>query len=170
MESLAKHARTLTGVLEKEYEQYRRIFELVKQEQTVLANADINGLEENLRNQQVLIQAINKLESKRLQELKVIGVYLEAVPEKLKLSTIVENVPEDLSQQLVDLERKFKSVLQEILKINKSNKFLINRSLQFIDKNIQVFFGAMEEKGVYTPNNTRTQLSSKTNHLVDRRA
>ena len=170
MESLEKHVHALSVIIEKEYEQYKRVFDLVRQEQKILVNADIDALEGNLREQQEIIRTINKLEAKRLREIEVIGVYLGVVPEKLKISNIAQNTPGELSRNLTDIERKFKSVLQEILKINKSNKFLINSSLQFIDKNIQVFFGTVEDKGLYSPENAAAKAPSKTNYLVDRKA
>jgi len=170
MESLEKHAHTLSVIIEKEYEEYKRVFELVRKEQKILVNADIATLEGNLREQQKIICNINKLETKRLKEIEVVGIYLGVAPEKLKISDIAQNIPGELSRNLTNLERKFKSVLQEILKINKNNKFLINRSLQFIDENIQVFFGAVEDKGLYSPENAAAKAPSKTNYLVDRKA
>lgn len=170
MESLEKHVQALSAIIEKEYEQYKRVFDLVRQEQKILVNADIDALEGNLREQQAIICTINKLEVKRLREIEIIGVYLGVAPEKLKISNIAQNTPGELSRNLTDIERKFKSVLQEILKINKSNKFLINNSLQFIDKNIQVFFGTVEDKGLYSPENAAAGAPSKTNYLVDRKA
>ena len=170
MESLEKHVQALLEIIEKEYGQYKRIFELVKQEQSVLVNADISGLEKNMREQQTFLSGINKLEEKRLQELEVIGIYLGTVPEQLKFAAIADNVPGDLSQAIIELERNFKSVIQEILKINKSNNFLINRSLQFIDKNVQAFFGAMEDKGVYSPDTSTAKAVSKTKNMVDWKA
>lgn len=170
MESLEKHVQALSDIIEKEYEQYKRVFELVRQEQNILVNADIDALEKNLQEQQAIMCTINKLEAKRLREIEVIGIYLGVTPEKLKISNIAQNAPGELSQNLTDIERKFKSVLQEIIKINKSNKFLINRSMQFIDKNIQVFFGTVEDKGLYSPENAAVRASSKKNYLVDRKA
>lgn len=170
MESQEKHVRTLMDILLKGYEHYKRIYELVKSEQNILVNTDIEGLEGNLKEQQVILSFINKLEENRLQELEILGIYFGESPERLKLSTIADNVDQELSRELTELEVKFKSVIQEILNINKSNKFLINRSLQFLDKNIQVFFGALEEKGLYSPENSSGKPVQKRKSLVDWKA
>jgi len=170
MESLEKHVSALSVIIEKEYRLYKRVYELVKQEQNTLVNADIDALEENLHEQQEVIHTIDKLEVRRLREIEAIGIYLAVEPEKLKISIIAQSINGELSRNLVELERKFKSVLQEILKINQSNKFLINRSLQFIDKNIQVFFGTVENKGLYSAENSAAKAHPKINYLVDRKA
>ncbi len=169
MESLEKSVRELSGIIEKEFAMYKAVFDLVKKQKGILVNADLVGLDENIREQQMILSSINKLEEKRLQKLEVIGIYLGVVPEQLKLTSIIENSPKELSGPLGELERKFKSVIQEILNINKSNKYLINRSLQFIDKNIQVFYGAMEEKGVYVSPNSKAKTAPKNNNLLDRK-
>jgi len=170
MESQEKHVRNLMSIISKEFEHYKRIYELVKKEQSVLVNTDIDGLEKNLIEQQTVMSLINKLEDKRLQELEVIGIYLGESPENLKIALIARRVDGDLAKELTTLETKFKSVIQEILNLNKSNKFLINRSMQFLDKNIQVFFGAMEDKGVYTPITNTSKSGAKTASLVDWKA
>lgn len=170
MESQEKHVRNLMVILTKEYELYKHIYELVKKEQSVLVNIDIEGLDKNLLEQQAIMSSINKLEEKRLQELDVIGIYLGESPESLKIAMIAQRVDNELAKELTSLETKFKSVIQEILNLNKSNKFLINRSLQFFDKNIQVFFGAMEDKGLYTPLTNTGKPGAQTASLVDWKA
>jgi hypothetical protein len=170
MESLEKHVRELSGIIEQEFERYTNIFELVKLQQTVLVNADMAGLEANIHEQHSIVRAINKLENKRIQKLEVIGIYLGIVPEQLKLASIIEVASDDMSATLSRVERRFKSLIQEIFNITKSNKYLVDRSLLFLEKNIQVFYGAMEEKGVYSYPNSKTQSTLKNNSLLDRKA
>jgi hypothetical protein len=108
-----------------------------------------------------MMDKINNLETKRQQELEVLAIYLGTTPETLKISFIASKVPNDYGVELSEKEKKFKSLIDEILKLNRSNQFLINNSLQFLDKNIQVFFGAMEQnKGIYK--NPKTKSVSKT--------
>ncbi len=161
MESLEKNVRELSEIIEKEFAKYKAVFELVKKQKGILVNADLVGLDANIREQQTILNSINKLEEKRFQKLEIIGIYLGVVPEQLKLTSIIQNAPKELSGPLGELERKFKSVIQEILNINKS--------LQFIDKNIQVFYGAMEEKGVYVSPNSRAKTAPKNINLLDRK-
>jgi len=170
MESLEKHVRTLSDILEKEYKLYKQIFDLIKKEQSVLVSADIEKLEKNLYQQQQLTVEINKLEVKRLEELEVIGIYLGMLPERIKLAEIARHVDKDIAENLLKHEKLFKTVLQGILKLNKNNKFLIDRSLQFIEKNVQAFFGALEEKGLYNVKTSRQNAMPRTRRLVDWKA
>jgi len=170
MESLEKHVREILRILEKEYVLYKKVFKLVKEEQNVLINANIERLEQNLFEQKSLTDKINKIEAKRLQELEVIAIYLGTIPEKMKLDFIAKHVEPDLAAQLLEQEKLFKAVLKEILQLNKSNKFLINRSLQFIDQHIQVFFGTIEEKGVYNPKTAKSNAAAGTSRLVNWKA
>ncbi|MFC1556559.1 flagellar protein FlgN [candidate division KSB1 bacterium] len=170
MESLEKHVVSMADILEREYELYQSVYDLIKKEQRILVSADIEDLEDNLNRQKILTEKINKLESKRVEELEVIGIYLGTLPEDLKLAAIAQHVEPELSARLLRHEKLFKSVLQEILKLNKSNKFLITRSLQFIEKNIQVFFGAIEEKGLYDNVTKKKSTSSTRTRMVDWKA
>jgi len=169
MESMEKHVRSLTSILEEEHALYRDVFELIKNEQSVLVNADIEKLEKNLLKQQKLTAKIHKLEKKRLRELEVIGIYLGALPAELKIATIAQNVAPDLAERLTKLERHFRIILQEILKLNKANKFLIDRSLLFIEEHVQVFFGAIEDKGLYHSGKSG-KARLKNNAIIDWKA
>jgi hypothetical protein len=168
MESLEKHITSLSEIIEKEYNQYKRVYELVKNEQNILVNADLKRLEDNLREQQTIVNIINKLETQRLQELEIIGIYLGQSSKTLKISSIISMTAGPQAVRLSEIEKKFKLIIQEILKLNKSNEFLINRSMQFIDQHILVFFGALEDKGIYRPG-VQSQQTPKTSCLVDRK-
>ena len=168
MESLEKHLTILGDIIEKEYTQYKRVYELIKNEQNILVNADLKQLEENLREQHTILGIINKLEVQRLQELEVVGIYVGQPPNTLKINTIVSMIPGPQTARLGEIEKKFKIIIQEILKLNKSNEYLINRSLQFIDQHVQVFFGAVEDKGMYRPG-VQSQVPPKNSCLVDRK-
>lgn len=170
MESLDKHVRSLTDILEEEYSHYNDVFRLIKDEQSVLVNAKLDELEKNLYEQQKIVEKINKFEIKRLEILNVIAIYLGTVPEKLKMSFIAQQVDAELSEKLLKLETQFKSVLQEIMKLNRTNKFLINKSLHFIKENVQVFFGAIEEKGMYSPGEKKNLNIPSSKRMVDWKA
>lgn len=171
MESLEKHIRSLVEVLEEEYNLYCEVFTLIKEEQSVLVEVNIDALERNLRKQHTLSARINDLEKSRLDELEVIGIYLGMEHGKLKLATIAGYTDDpDLKELLLKLSESFKSVLCEIMRLNRANRFLIDRSLQFIEKNVQVFFGALEEKGLYQPVSSKTGKLTRKNRMVDWRA
>ncbi len=169
MESLEKHVKKISEIIDKEYNLYKEVFQLVKDEQSVLINADLDSLTANLRKQQVMMDKINKLEEKRLQELEVIAIYLGTTPETLKISFIASKAPDDHGKELVEKERRFKSLIEEILKLNQSNQFLITNSLQFLDKNIQVFFGAIDNsKGIYKNPKTKSVTKAPQKRLLNR--
>jgi len=169
MESLEKHVKKLSEIIEKEYTLYKEVFKLVKEEQTVIVNADLDSLTANLRKQQIMMDKINKLETKRLQELEVLAIYLGTTPENLKISYIASKTPGECGVELSEKETKFKSLIEEILKLNRSNQFLINNSLQFLDKNIQVFFGAIDtNKGIYKNPKTKSVAEAPRKRLLNR--
>lgn len=170
METLDKHVESLAGILDKEYKLYKQVLDLVMNEQRTLVNVDMEGLEENLQKQQKLQAKISKLEAKRIEELEVIGIFLGSLPERLRLSAIAQNVEPELGEKLVTQGEHFKSIISEILRLNKSNKYLIDRSLQFIEKNVQAFFGAIEDKGLYNPKIQKPAAKADTRRMVDWKA
>lgn len=170
MESLEKHIKKLSKILGGQYNLYGKVFDLIKAETNILINANLDALTGNLQMQQVFLAQINKLEKNRIEEMEIISIFLGANPVGLKLAYVAANAPGEYSKILSSQEVKFKSLMEEIIKLNKSNKFLINNSLQYLDKNIQAFFGCIKETGLYSKPNRSLKKKKMASSLLDRRA
>ena len=156
-------------VVKKEIKYNKQLLELLIEEQKILISEDITAVEKNVKEQDYLINTIKKFEEVRIESVKKISEMF-GVPEKnLRFNDIVELVQDQYSEEIFMLMEELKSVLENIVKINNNNKYLVENGLKFLEENIKVFYGADKKELFYKKERKESKEKKSVFRIVDKK-
>ena len=127
---------TLIDVLGQEDAEYKKLLELSNNKTKAIVGADIERLQDILVQEQAQIDAINKLEQQRMENVDV-----------LKKQPKEHDALEAVNAQL-------KQTLNELMKINENNKLLTKESLDMVEFELNIAKNAVltPQTGNYSKN------------------
>ncbi|RKY85527.1 hypothetical protein DRQ09_07150 [candidate division KSB1 bacterium] len=140
----------LQKVLEEEIVNYKKLLTLLLKERKLLTEANVEVLENNLKEQEKVFTVIDRLECERFSILEELSK--EILGDSFENTTIDElfsRIPD--SDRLKNIRNRLKELVRDIIKINNNNDFLIRNGLSFIEKNIEAFFGVDGREDLYHP-------------------
>ncbi len=125
---------TLIDTLFKENEEYETLLELSIEKTGVIVKADNDGLNEIVMKEQKIIERINALEKARTEVTKDIGLVLGKNPTELTLSRLIELLAKQTREceLLKQVRDKLSDTLGRMVKVNESNKVLLNESMEML--------------------------------------
>ena len=128
---------TLIDVLGQEDAEYKKLLELSNNKTKAIVGADIERLQDILVQEQARIDAINKLEQQRMENVDDICNVLNLRRTDIKLEDILEVLKKQPKEHdaLEAVNAQLKQTLNELMKINENNKLLTKESLDNIAKN-----------------------------------
>ncbi len=125
---------TLIDTLFKENEEYETLLELSIEKTGVIVKADNEGLNAIVIKEQKIIERINALEKRRMEATKDIGVVLGKDPKDLTLPRLIELLSKQTREceQLKAVRDRLADTLGRMVKVNDSNKALLNESMEML--------------------------------------
>ena len=117
---------TLIDVLGQEDAEYKKLLELSNNKTKAIVGADIERLQDILVQEQARIDAINKLEQQRMENVDDICNVLNLRRTDIKLEDILEVLKKQPKEHdaLAAVNAQLKQTLNELMKINENNKLL----------------------------------------------
>ncbi|MDI3534662.1 MAG: hypothetical protein PWQ82_1027 [Thermosediminibacterales bacterium] len=164
---IEKHLRTLFGLLEEELSLYKDLLAISQKKTDVIVKRDIKRLENMTRFEQELILLIGKKEDKRFETLMKLGEILDIDPNKATISQLLEHVEPQHKDRWMKLQKDIDEVLSSLKNINNTNNRLINKALEYINKNINILAGVYAESPTY--NKDKKGRSSTTRSFFDQK-
>ena len=115
---------TLIDVLGQEDAEYKKLLELSNNKTKAIVGADIERLQDILVQEQAQIDAINKLEQQRMENVDDICNVLNLRRTDIKLEDILEVLKKQPKEHdaLEAVNAQLKQTLNELMKINENNK------------------------------------------------
>jgi len=157
----------LIDIIGKEAALFESFLDLSEQQQQMLVNNDVEGL-----------NRITDLQREKLIESQILNRQREELVEQIKLANSVEGdlnvthllqmVDQDQARQLVKLKNFILGLNEKITVTRNQNVMLLNRSREYIAKTMEMLSRINAPVGAYAPN--RTQQERLANVAVDRRA
>ncbi len=157
----------LIDIIGKEAALFESFLDLSEQQQQMLVNNDVEGL-----------NRITDLQREKLVESQILNRQREELVEQIKLANSVEGdlnitrllqmVDQDQAHQLVKLKNLILSLNEKITATRNQNATLLNRSREYIAKTMEMLSRINAPVGAYAPN--RAQQERLANVAVDRRA
>ena len=125
---------TLIDVLGQEDAEYKKLLELSNNKTKAIVGADIERLQDILVQEQAQIDAINKLEQQRMENVDDICNVLNLRRTDIKLEDILEVLKKQPKEHdaLAAVNAQLKKTLNELMKINENNKLLTKESLDMV--------------------------------------
>jgi len=133
--------KDFTGLLEtmeKQSDVYERLLSLANEKQPVLVKGNIPELEKITKAEEILILQIGRLEEKRQVLHRSLASHFALSPGDLTVSELETLAGEEMAAKLKLLCEKMVGTLQKLETINRSNSYLIEKSLDYLDFSLNV--------------------------------
>lgn len=113
----------------------QELLELTEQKQKMLLDNDIDGLNEIVAQEQLLIATVGKVEQDR-QEVFADLAETFKLPPDATLQEILPQCPEEMAEDLRLNGQQMSLIMEKLANLNKQNVALINQSLEIIHYSI----------------------------------
>lgn len=132
-------------IITAEIDLFEQLINIMHKKKEQIISMNIDDLQKTLNEEIKLLAKTRFLENKRLDLVKSFYPQKNNI-EKLPLSELIKEAPAKESKILSELKFVLKSKLDEIKRINDSNRILIERSKKFIKENISILTCAGERQ------------------------
>ena len=137
---MASLIEELIKVLGDEEKIYAEIIPLAEKKTRIIVNNDLQTLTGITEEEQLLVGKISKLEKKRREVIRNIGIVMNKKESELNFITIIELLKgqEKEQEELKKLHDRLKSTIELLSVLNERNQMLIKQSLEMIDFDINL--------------------------------
>lgn len=160
----------LLSILEEQTRCYERIYQLKEAEQGLLLSGAPEQLEKNTEEIERLTRTIHSLEKARQEIVESIAQQYGLSSQSLQLEEVLEVADPESTEALQKMAERLVAVLQRTSRINEDNAFLLRRSLDFIDRSIEVLTGFHPRVQTYSGDGRREPAPVAATVAVDRQA
>lgn len=158
----------LIALLEEETDVFRRMLQLVKDQQQALVQDNIAAIQDNVQRQQLAAQEVAQIEARRIQVTRGIAQRFGQGEEGLTISRVCgfyegadRDRVEGLRESLLDLNAG-------ILQANRNNAVLIRHAVRYVDRSLQLLKGGDGSNRVYHRSGTAEGISPGLRAAVNR--
>lgn len=147
---MASLIEELIMVLGDEEKIYAEIIPVAEKKTQIIVNNDLRSLNSITEEEQALVGKISKLEKKRQEVLRNIGIVMNKKESELNFITIIDllNGQEKEQEELRRLHDKLKRTVSDLSLINERNQMLIKQSVEMIDFDINLLQSLRTSPGV----------------------
>ncbi|MFY9496925.1 MAG: flagellar protein FlgN [Halanaerobiales bacterium] len=151
----------------EEYEEYTRLYEIVKNKQEAIINNDIQELAEILKEEQAIIEKIEEMEEAREKILNQLALEKDIdSKETITFTELMELMPAE-RVELEQIKEKFLQLLDKLQELNQENRELIEHSLKITESSLEFIREATGRTNLYNYKNDETNV--QTDHIIDKR-
>lgn len=147
---MASLIEELIMVLGDEERVYAEIIPVAEKKTRIIVNNDLQSLNSITEEEQALIGRISKLERKRQEVIRNIGIVMNKKESELNFITIIDLLKgqEKEQEELRKLHDKLKRTIDALKLINERNQMLIKQSIEMIDFDINLMQSLRTSPGV----------------------
>ena len=147
---MASLIEELIMVLGNEEKVYAEIIPVAEEKTRVIVNNDLQSLNSITEEEQALIGRISKLERKRQEVIRNIGIVMNKKESELNFITIIDLLKgqEKEQEELRKLHDRLKRTIDALKLINERNQMLIKQSIEMIDFDINLMQSLRTSPGV----------------------
>ena len=139
----------LIAVINEEVRTFHRLLTSLQEEQRVIIEDDLEGIEEIVAEQRQLAVYAHQIEARRIQLVNELALCLDLQPDNVSLSRLVEVLEGPHSEELANMRGQLLELNSQIRAISENNAFLIRQSLRYTDRCLDILTGQQVERRVY---------------------
>jgi flagellar biosynthesis/type III secretory pathway chaperone len=144
---------SLTTILENEVQLHDDLIRSAGNINKTIRESDLDGLQKNTTQYDEQICVLEKLEEKRLEHCRQLGrnagMEEERIRQAVPLNALMEHLPQENRLKLETIRAHLRSKMQELSKVNTSNKILIEESLSAITSTFSIIRKSAERFAGY---------------------
>jgi len=163
--SVDQITRQLTKVVAREVEHLDSLLQLLTDQQRLLVESDVVGVEQNVQKQDQALIVSRELEAERRQLLGSLAEQIDGDPQELTLSRLTELLSSSYASRLKQMQKTMLSITGNIQHVRRQNEMLINRSMMHIRETVRLMAGHMATAPEYAPRTTTKQNAALVNRV-----
>lgn len=152
----------LLSILEEQTRCYERIYQLKEAEQQLLVSGKPEQLQGNTEEIERLTLTIRSLEKARQEIVESMAQQYGLSSNAPSLEEVIGVADAESTEALQKIAARLVAVLQRTSRINEDNAFLLRRSLDFIDRSIEVLTGLRPSVETYGGDGRRESQAAAT--------
>ena len=131
---------TLIDVLDKENTEYETLLELSMEKTGIIVEGNVTALNDIIVKEQRVVEKITALEKRRIEVTNDIAIVLNRKPDTLTLEHLAELLAGQKAEStaLRRIHDKLKTTLGNMVRVNDSNKQLLQESIDMADFEINI--------------------------------
>lgn len=139
----------LISIIASEIEAFEQLLKTLHAKQRAIVEGQIERLNKYVQTENKLAHKTKSIEAERLEKTKELAKNLSLDDLNPRLSKIIEGVEGKYAQRLEEQRDLLTSLVEKIQTLNKSNQFLLNHSLKFIEQSIKILLGGNDKASIY---------------------
>jgi len=160
----------LLSILEEQTRCYERVYQLKEAEQGLILSGNPQQLEENTREIERLGLTIHSLEKARQDLVESLAQQYGLSSRAPALEEVLGVADPESAEALQKMATRLVAVLERTSRINEDNAWLLRRSMDFIDRSIEVLTGHPPRVQTYRGDGRRQSAQAALTVAVDRQA
>ncbi len=139
----------LISIIASEIEAFEQLLKTLHEKQRAIVEGQTERLNKYVQSENKLANKTKSIETERLAKTKELAKNLSLDDLNPRLSKIIEEVEGKYAERLQEQRDLLKSLVEKIQTLNKSNQFLLNYSLEFIEKSMKILLGGNDKASIY---------------------
>ncbi len=139
----------LIQLIQDEIGSYNLLLNQLKAQQSAIIDRDILRMTENSKNAQDYIHMAKEASLKRAEKIKQVNIPVRPKQELQSIEHVIPIVKKQYSDRLTELRTTLKAVIKDINHLNKVSAHLLARSLEHVNKNLELIYAAAEPNKNY---------------------
>ncbi len=132
----------LSEILLQEIVQYGKLLEILSIERYTIASDSIEQIHETLKHQKTLILELKALEEARVAVMHKLAEYFHSSSQELTLLELASQIDEPFASEYEAYSQQFAQLLGQLEQVNLDNAYLIDRSLDYVNNSLRLFFAS----------------------------
>ena len=139
----------LIAIISQEIEAFNQLLKTLHEKQRAIVEGEIEKLNSTVQDENQLAKETKSLEALRIERSQELALQLEMDNLNPKLSEIIAKVENKYAQRLQEQRDLLRSLVEKIQVLNQSNQFLLDYSLNFIEKSMELLLTANDKRNIY---------------------
>ena len=139
----------LTAIIAREIEAFDKLLKTLHDKQRAIVEGEIDRLNSSVEKEGELASETKALEVERIDRSRRLAKELSMENLNPKLSEIIERVEKKYAQRLRGQRDLLKSLIGKVQTLNQNNQFLLNYSLNYIEKSMEILLTGNKQANIY---------------------
>ncbi|MFQ5675738.1 MAG: flagellar protein FlgN [bacterium] len=157
----------LISIVTREISAFEELLKTLKDKQRAIVEGQTERLNKYVEDESKLAAETQSIENERVAKTQELAEKLALDELNPRLSKIIEQVEEKYAERLREQRTLLKALVGRIQTLNRSNQYLLNYSLKFIEKSMKILLGGTDKTDIYQRDG-RLQKQTVRQKVLDR--
>lgn len=153
-------------LMNEEIELLKALKRILEDQKELIFKTDVNRFTDNIRLEDELLKKIKVVDQERVQVMNQVAREYN-LDSQLTITKLIDLVNEPVKINIKSKKNIFTQLIEDIRQLNIENRFLVRKSMVFVQKNLNILKDFTKNDYVYSMNGGYGNVVSPVNRLVD---